>query len=225
MKKVSLILFLLQGFGLIAYSQEKSSSVTIGKQVWMTENLSVDKFRNGDPIKHAKTDKEWKMAGENKQPAWCYYSNNPKNGVSYGKLYNWYAVNDSRGLAPKGWHIPTDDEWTALTDYLGGEEKAGDKMKSEKGWDKYQPLDSLGEPIGMPIQGNGTNTCGFSGLPGGNRYINGSFFYIGEYGNWWSSSEGGTGDAWYRNLNGGNGNVGRNDNFKVLGLSVRCLRD
>ena len=108
MKKVSLIFILLIGFGCISYAQ----TITIGTQVWMTKNLDVATFRNGDPIPQAKTDEEWEKAGENQQPAWCYYDNDPANGAKYGKLYNWYAVNDSRGLAPVGYHIPSDAEWT-----------------------------------------------------------------------------------------------------------------
>ena len=96
----------------------------------MTKNLDVATFRNGDPIPEAKSNEEWQKAGENKQPAWCYYDNDPKNGAIYGKLYNWYAVNDPRGLAPSGYHIPSDAEWTKLTDFLGGKTVAGDKMKS-----------------------------------------------------------------------------------------------
>lgn len=104
-------------------------TVTIGTQVWMKENLNVSTFRNGDPIPEAKTDEEWKAAGDAKQPAWCYYDNDPNNGAKYGKLYNWYAVNDSRGLAPEGWHVPTDQEWTDLIGFLGDD--AGKKMKSK----------------------------------------------------------------------------------------------
>ena len=117
MKKVSLIFILLIGFGCISYAQ----TVTIGTQVWMTKNLDLATFRNGDPIPEAKTDEEWEKAGENKQPAWCYYDNDPANGAKYGKLYNWYAVIDSRGLAPVGYHIPSDADWTKLNDFLGGE--------------------------------------------------------------------------------------------------------
>jgi hypothetical protein len=95
-------------------NDKNNETVTIGSQVWMTKNLNVDKFRNGDPIPQAKSEEEWKVAIENKQPAWCYYDNNPANGVKWGKLYNWFAVNDSRCLAPKGYHIPTDSEWTTL---------------------------------------------------------------------------------------------------------------
>ena len=187
-----------------------SNEVTIGTQVWMTKNLDVSTFRNGDPIPQAKTKEEWEKAGDNKLPAWCYYENDPANGAKYGKLYNWYAVSDSRGLAPVGYHIPSDAEWTILSDYLGGAEKAGAKMKSKQGWAE---------------DGNGTNSSGFSGLPGGFRGISGSFFGVGKYGYWWSSTEDGTGSAWLRTLDYGYGYVGRYDGYKGGGFSVRCLRD
>jgi len=183
------------------------NELTIGKQVWMTQNLDVDKFRNGEVIQEAKTEGEWEDAY---QPAWCYYNNDPANGAKYGKLYNWYAVNDPRGLAPKGWHVPTDAEWTILTDYLGGVEKAGAKMKSKNGW--YD-------------NGNVTNSSAFSGLPGGNRTNNGAFDGIGFLGYWWSSTEDGTNDAWNRLLNYYNGGVSRSFGGKEYGFSVRCLRD
>jgi len=96
--------------------QAQVPTVAIGKQVWMTENLNVDTFRNGEAIPHVKTNEEWIKAGENKQPAWCYCDNDPANGAKYGKLYNWYAVANARGLCPAGWHVPSDDEWTQLTD-------------------------------------------------------------------------------------------------------------
>ena len=131
MKKVSLIFILLIGFGCISYAQR----IAIGAQVWMTKNLDVATFRNGDPIPQAKTNEEWVKAGDNQQPAWCYYDNDPANGTKYGKLYNWYAVNDSRGLVPVGYHIPSDAEWKILTDFLGGEEVAGKKMKNQPNYE------------------------------------------------------------------------------------------
>ena len=210
MKKTSLILVLLIGFGCISYAQ----TVTIGTQVWMTKNLDVSTFRNGDPIPEAKSNEEWKKAGENKQPAWCYYNNDPANGAKYGKLYNWYAVNDSRGLAPSGYHIPSDAEWTKLTDFLGGESVAGKKMKYTDFW-----ADNDGE------SGNGTNESGFSGLPGGLRNFNGAFYSIGEYGYWWSSTEGVSGSACSRYLSYATGSVYRYYGSKNYGFSVRCLRD
>ncbi|MDQ3021572.1 MAG: fibrobacter succinogenes major paralogous domain-containing protein [Bacteroidota bacterium] len=96
----------------------------------MTKNLELDRFRKGDIIPEVKGNKEWAEAGNNRQPAWCYYENKPGNGNIYGKLYNWFAVNDPRGLAPEGWHIPTNKEWSTLTDSLGGEESI--RRKNEK---------------------------------------------------------------------------------------------
>lgn len=204
MKKVSLIVSLLIGFCYVS----KAQTITIGTQVWMTKNLDVSTFRNGDPIPEAKTKDEWIKAGENKQPAWCYYDNDPKNGAKYGKLYNWYAVNDPRGLAPAGYHIPSNAEWTVLTDFLGSD--AGNKMKSTSGWN---------------ANGNGTNSCGFSGLPGGDRSYYGTFGTIGGSGNWWSSTQFGTFTAWYRFLDYDSGDVFMDYGLKGRGFSVRCLRD
>jgi uncharacterized protein (TIGR02145 family) len=188
-------------------------SVKIGNQIWMKENLDVDRFRNGDTISEIKSESEWQKAGENKQPAWCYYENDSANGKIFGKLYNWYAVNDARGLAPKGWHIPSDEEWTTLTDYLGGDDATGGKMKS------------TGTQYWNSPNKGATNESGFSGLPGGFRYDDGGFFYIGSYGYWWGSSEGITGSAWYRNLYFDGSDVYRYYYVKDYGFSVRCLRD
>lgn len=145
-------------------------SVRIGEQVWMSENLNVDKFRNGDPIPEAKTQEEWNKAGENKQPAWCYYENDSTNEAKYGKLYNWYAVHDPRGLAPRGWRIPNDRDWNALSQFLGGSDIAGDKMKCEAGWTN---------------NGNGSNESGFSGQAGGSRVFRDAFRELGNRGYWW----------------------------------------
>jgi uncharacterized protein (TIGR02145 family) len=183
--------------------------VRIGQQVWQAINLNVSKFMNGDDIPEAKTDEEWKMAAEGKRPAFCYYDNDPKNGAIYGKLYNWFAVNDPRGLAPKGFHIPSNAEWTILTGYLGGEGVAGTKMKSASGWSE---------------NGNGTNSSSFSGLPGGARNGDGPFVSIGRIGYWWSSTEFNT-FAWSRALYCSYGNVGFSYGTKRNGFSVRCLRD
>ena len=180
----------------------EKSEVIIGAQVWMTKNLEVTTFRNGDPIPQAASNEAWELASKNKQPAWCY------NGEHYGKLYNWYAVNDPRGLAPEGWHVPTDQEWTALEKALG--KNPGKKMKSTWGWHN---------------KGNGTNTSGFSGLPGGTRGYNGTFYFIGEYGEWWSASEDDTDSAFYRYLYYGNDVVSRDYLNKEKGLSVRCVKD
>ncbi len=214
---------------------EFSTSVKIGDQVWMAENLNVDKFLNGDPIPHAKTDEEWKKAGENKQPAWCYYDNDPANGEKYGKLYNWYAINDPRGLAPKGWRVPWVMDFDKLQIYLGGEKVAGKKMKSTDGWG-----DSEGK------LGNGTNESGFSGVPCGYRYDNGGFyrFNIGGFNNnsptesykyqlakWWTlsgviKSDSQAATVWL--LNQSDETWGTNNEWgdpKGNGNYVRCIRD
>jgi uncharacterized protein (TIGR02145 family) len=188
----------------------KLDEVTIGNQVWTSKNLDVSTFRNGDPIPEAKTCADWEKACAYLQPAFCYFDNTPANGTKYGKLYNFYAVNDPRGLAPQGWHIPTDAEWTELTDYLGGVEKAGAKLKSKEGWSN---------------DGNGTNSSLFSGLPGGFIDSRGLSYAIGEGGYWWSSTEYSTNVAHYRFLFYNNGFVGWDNHPEYFGLSVRCIRD
>ena len=206
MKITTLLFIALLSISSFGFAQ----SVTIGTQTWTTLNLDVATFRNGDAIPEAKTIEEWAAAGDNKQAAWCYYENNAANGTKYGKLYNWYAVNDSRGLAPLGYHIPSDTEWTKLSDYLGGEESAGEKMKRNSGW-----LEN----------GNGTNSSGFSGLPGG--FSDGVYFdAVGSRGSWWSASENSESGAWFRELSFYYSSFYRGDSgLKSGGFSVRCVRD
>jgi uncharacterized protein (TIGR02145 family) len=205
-----IMLMLLSVLCFTACNNADQSTIKIGNQEWTNKNLNVSTFKNGDAIPEVKTDEAWVKAGEEGEPAWCYYNNDPKNGNKYGRLYNWYAVTDPRGLAPSGWHIPSDAEWTTLTDNLG-DVAAGHKMKSQVGWRD---------------NGNGSNRSGFSGLPGGGRFFNGAFNNIGNNGGWWSSTEASTGSAWFRYLDYINGIVSRNDYYgKTDGFSVRCLRD
>ena len=205
----NIILGLIMLVLLISSCSKGFKSVKIGEQEWMTENLNVDRLRNGDPLPEAKTEGEWKRASENNNPSWCYYNNDPTNGEKYGKLYNWHAVNDSRGLAPEGWHLPSDDEWTTLTAFLAGK-GAGTKMKSTSGWKE---------------DGNGTNESGFTGLPGGYRNSSCSYYDIGRSGFWWASTQANSYNAWYRNLYYDFGNVTRSSFSKYCGFSVRCLKD
>ena len=200
MKIATLFLIAIVSISSFGFAQ----TVTIGNQTWTTKNLDVATFRNGDAIPQAKTNEEWKAAGENKQPAWCYYDNDVKNGPKYGKLYNWYAVKDARGLAPAGYHIPTDDEWIVLENSLGDD--IGKKMKSSTGW-------------------NGDNSSGFSGLPGGFRSFNGNFNDVGFFGYWWSASEYFESAAWNRELWYHSPNLNRDSYYKEVGFSVRCVRD
>ncbi len=198
------------------YGQAQSSSIKIGNQTWKAENLNVNAFINGDVIKEAKTNRKWKRLGRKGKPAWCYYENKTSNGVIYGKLYNWYAVNDPRGLAPCGWHIPTDQEWIELTESLGGEDIAGEKMKTVKGW-----------KVHINNFSNGNNSSGFEGLPGGYRFSNGIFFYAGSFGYWWSLTQDNSNpdNAIYRDQSYNKSNLGRDTNDKKNGLSVRCIKD
>jgi uncharacterized protein (TIGR02145 family) len=187
-----------------------TDEVVIGTQTWKTRNLDVTTYRNGDPIPQVTDPTAWANLTTG---AWCYYENNTANGPIYGKIYNWYAVNDPRGLAPTGYHVPSDAEWTTLTTFLGGETVAGGKMK-ETGTSHWQSPNT-----------DATNSSSFTGLPGGFSYVNGTFDYIGSSGYWWSSSEDNALHAWYRGLNYGSGSAGRYGIDKRSGFSVRCLRD
>jgi uncharacterized protein (TIGR02145 family) len=147
----------------------------IGFTQWMVENLNEEKFRNGDKIPEAKTREEWLTYAEKKQAAWCYHEENPNNEKGFGKIYNGYALDDQRGLAPKGWRIPTESEWNFLIQIHGGEETAGKNMKSSTGW--------IDDEEGN--NGNGTNELEFNALAGGYRDFRGLFRPIGEYTSFW----------------------------------------
>jgi uncharacterized protein (TIGR02145 family) len=182
--------------------------VRIGTQNWAIANLNVITFRNGDSIPQAKTNKEWVAAGDAGKPAWCYYNNDPAIGLKYGKLYNWFAVNDPRGLAPAGWNLPTDAEWSQLINYLGKQGAPGSKMKSSSRWSEGN---------------NGTNESGFNGFPGGYRIENGAFSNAGSIGIWWSSTEVNTLSAVDHYLSQSS-SVGGSSSPKPRGESVRCLK-
>jgi uncharacterized protein (TIGR02145 family) len=185
-------------------------TTVINSKEWICENLDVSTFRNGDLIPEATTEEEWQKAGEEKRPMSCYYNFDKSNGEKYGKLYNWYAVNDSRGLAPDGYHIPSDQEWEGLTKLLG--ENAGVKMKTSLGWKDF---------------GNGSNESGFSGLPAGWVLSDGRSEKIGFGTSFWSSSESFVEETWGRGLlwdfwscwKFGEGTK------RSEGISVRCVKD
>ena len=186
-------------------------TIVIGTQQWMEKNLDVLTYRNGDIIPQVTDPTAW---GALTTGAWCYYNNDSTQGNKYGKLYNWHAVNDPRGLAPQGWHVPSDAEWTILETALGGASVAGGKMK-EAGTLNWT----------TPNTG-GNNNSGFAGLPGGYRESNnGSFAFVGNRGFWWSSTENYTYSALYRNVYYGSGDIFWNGASKEGGFSVRCLRD
>jgi uncharacterized protein (TIGR02145 family) len=208
MKKSLTLIFLL--CSIVSFAQNTTGTMTdardgkvyktvvIGNQTWMAENLNVSTFRNGDSITEIKRADGWVETGRNDKPAWCYYDNDPKNGLVYGKLYNWYAINDSRGITPEGWHIPTKEEWDILISHLG--RKSGKRMKS-------QPY--------------GNNNSRFSALPAGKR---GQLFEKALYAGFWTITESDDRVAYciyipsvYNPL--------IQTTVKYIGFSVRCIKD
>lgn len=187
-------------------------SIKIGTQEWMQRNLDVTTYRNGDPIPELEDETQWATTTEG---AWCYYNKSSANGGVYGKLYNWYAVNDPRGLAPKGWHIASDGEWETLTSYIGAPDVTGGMLKEEGTVHWTSPNNIYS-----------TSLSGyFRALPGGYRERNGAFKSIRDVGSWWSSTSVNTTNAWYRNINFYLININRWDWGKGNGMSVRCVKD
>lgn len=197
------------GAGVTDIDGNTYQTIIINGQEWMVENLRTGKYSNGEAIPNIPDNSQWSSLITG---AWVHYNNNNQNEVPYGKLYNWYTVVDSRNVCPSGWLVPSDSEWTVLTDYLGGNSLAGGKMKS------------TGTQYWLNPNGDATNESGFSGLPGGTR--NGtSFMFIGGYGSWWSNTSVGTLEAWSRGLNSNDGVVDKYGFTKGGGLSVRCLKN
>ena len=209
----------------LAYQGYDYETVLIGEQCWFAENLRCEEYGNGDPIPANLSDAEWtsthsgakSIYGE--ENATCQASYSPEGDAcndnwslaEFGYLYNWYAATDPRGLCPSGWHLPSDNEWTLVTNHLGGDTVAGGHLKSTSGWNE--------EGVG------GSNSSGFSGLPGGHRYYsNGNLNHAGNRGFWWSSSWVGS-VAWLRRLDHDSGAVVRYNNSHRDGHSVRCIKD
>jgi uncharacterized protein (TIGR02145 family) len=185
----------------------EGQEVTIGYQIWMQKNLDVSNYRNGDPITQVSNPDSFASMTTG---AWCYYNYDSVNGPLYGKLYNWYAVNDPRGLAPQGYHVPSDNEWSTLINFLGGDNVAAKKMKATTGWIS-------------PISG-ANNSSGFTALPGGFLYFD-IFYGIGTEGSWWSSTADGPGFAWVRTLGSDSPDAARANSVMSNGNSVRCIRN
>jgi uncharacterized protein (TIGR02145 family) len=185
--------------------------VQIGNQCWTKENLRTTKYADGSVIPNITDDATWQGLSSG---AWCNYYNISYYDTTYGKLYNWFTVADTRNVCPVGWHVPTDAEWTTLTNFLGGESVAGGKMKTTAGWEAPNTA--------------ATNESGFSGLPGASRDCGSGqlFSDTGYSGFWWSSSESSiTNDVWYRYLYYGGCEVISRNNIKIIGMSIRCLKD
>lgn len=203
-------------------------TVTIGKQIWMAENLKVNRYRNGDEIPEVTDLKEWRELGTG---ARCVYDNDEDNAATYGYLYNWYAAVDKRNIAPEGWHVPIDAEWTILEEYLiangynWDSTKKGNKiakaLAAKTGWKTDNDPGTIGNDLSK------NNSSGFSALPGSFRLYGGYFLDQSDTGNWWSATEhDASGLSYGRILYYGSESLGRaGDFFKGCGFSVRLLRD
>jgi len=199
------------------------STVTIGGQVWMAENLRTTKYRDGSAIPEVTGNSAWEALSTG---AWCVYGNFAGNNATYGKLYNWYAVNDTRGLCPQGWHVPTDAEWKTLETTLGMPASevniAGYRGDAQNVGGKLKSMVQLWE---APNTG-ATNSSGFSGLPGGHRNADGEFIGVRFYGDWWSATQVDATYAWGRDLDNEDPGIYRfGDLSKKVGQCVRCVRD
>ena len=195
-------------------------TVKIGDQEWFAENLKTTVYANGDEIPYSRTDESWTTQEMGMR---CSYDHDEARSAQYGQLYNWYAVDDARGLCPSGWHVPSDEDWQDLEVFLGmsradvllegsrgsGELEIGTKLKAKSGWEEG---------------GNGMDDFAFSALPGGLRNENPNFIFVGIYGYWWSSSLN-SGNPWFRDLGYVYPGIGRNEFTPRFGISVRCLRD
>jgi uncharacterized protein (TIGR02145 family) len=194
-----------------SHSEELTGGPVIGMYQWSSQNLNVTRFRNGDSIIEAKSEEEWKKAATNGTPAWCYFKNDPANSKKYGILYNWYAVNDPRGLSPEGWGVPTRRELQSLIETLGTQ--GGHQLKSNSGW-----VETKG----------GSDEMHFGAVPGGLRYIGGSFDDDGKFAYFWTGTSKGNDIALYFNLGYRSNQIDSTSIFSYLkkgaGMSVRCVR-
>lgn len=186
-------------------------TVTIGTQTWLVENLKTTKYRNGDPIPNLQSDNQWATTSDG---AYSDYANNPALSTDRGKLYNWFAVNDARNIAPAGYHVPNAEEWEELVQYLGGEAIAGGKLK-EAGLGHWADPNT-----------GATNSSGFTALPTGFRSRDGSFSGLSGFGYYWSASENyQQTSAWYFGMNMDWAGIEKAIEFEKTGHAVRCIKD
>lgn len=197
-------------------------TVKIGDQWWMTENLQVTHYRSGDPIPQVTESVPWSGLTSG---GYCYYGNDVANEEAYGHLYNWFAVNDDRGLAPVGWHVPTDDEWQQLEIYLGMGQDTAAYAAVWRGTDEGGKLKDTGTAHWDQPNTGATNATGFSALAGGYRVTDGSFTKLRRDATFWTSSENNSDSAWFRDLSYSLSQIYRDDYNKRHGFSVRCVRD
>lgn len=205
-----------------------SSPITIGTQVWMGADLDVTTYRNGDPIPQVTDPTAWVNLTTG---AWCYSNNDPVTGQLYGKLYNWYAVNDPRGLAPQGWHVPSETEWKTLFIHLGMSPQDADGWgyppNAYYGTNEGGMLKEAGTSLWNSPNTGATNSTGFTALPGGYRGTDGSFqtYYTGRSSvGWWAATEYNAERAWMRMVVSYQADTYHNNLVKHMGWSVRCIQ-
>lgn len=196
-----------------AQQSQVKNAIQLEKTTWKTDNLNTTTFRNGDVIPEAQSNDDWYRAHQLQQPAWCYYNNDPNMGERYGRLYNWYACVDPRGLAPEGYRIPDDRDWAELSVYFAEVETAGQHLKSEYDWNDRDD----------GTTGNGTNESGFSALPAGMRLTEGSFHGIGHRAAFWSTTEITPTQASSPGLSYNNDKFYWNEFSKGAGFTVRVI--
>jgi len=196
-------------------------TVKIGNQWWMAENLKVMHYRNNDPIDYVIDDTDWANLTTG---AYCYYDNNSSHSAVYGALYNWYAVEDSRNIAPAGWHVPTDDEWKQLEMVLGMSQTEADS-NGIRGTDEGGKLKETGTSHWKSPNTGSTNESGFTALPGGYRNYYGSFSTMGYYAVFWLTTDSNSFSAWHRKLSYNSVNIDRSSESKKCGFSIRCVKD
>ena len=210
----------------VSYDGVTYNTVQIGNQCWLKENLRTTKYNDGTSITNVTGDDTWMSTTSG---AYCCYGNDPSNCVTYGALYNWYAVNTGK-LCPSGWHVPSDAEWTTLTNYLSANSTywcgsnssyIAKSLASTTSWNSSTNTCAVGNNL------SANNSTGFSALPGGGRGDSGGSFFggLGNYGAWWSSTESDGSLAWSRSLDYYFADVTRGSDYKRYGFSVRCLRD
>jgi uncharacterized protein (TIGR02145 family) len=204
----------------LTYDGRTYDLVEIGGQCWFADNLATDQYRNGDPIPTGLDNTTWQNTTAG---AYSIHNDDPENDLTYGKLYNWYTTVDTRGLCPTGWHVPTDCEWMYSEGSLGMSVQQQEEVGIYRGTTEGGALKATTN-WNSPNTG-ATNSSGFTGFPGGFRYDDGSYYAIGSYGFWWSSTEDVSYGAWYRVLHYNNSSVLRANDNKQDGFSVRCVRD
>jgi uncharacterized protein (TIGR02145 family) len=196
-------------------------TINIGSQVWMAENLKVTHYRTGEDISNIVNQDVWDTLTTG---AYCQFDNDTSYIAVYGRLYNWYAVDDSRNLAPAGWHIPTDAEWKQLEINLGMSQADADLI-GYRSVDVGGKLKETGILHWSSPNTGATNESGFTALPGGGRSDNGSFFQLGISANFWTSTANSLSDAWDRSISSNNAAIYRIWISKRYGISVRCVKD